>query len=120
MSTDPDPAGNQPAPRASRRLTGALVASSRVEMPLGAVLYESGTALTHVYFPTTAIASLFYTMENGASVEIAIVGNEGLSVFRFFMGGQSTTNRAVVQSGGHAYRQRAPVLMNEFNCSAPP
>ena len=71
-----------------------------VEMPLGQVLYESGTTLGHVYFPTTAIVSLLYVMENGASAEIAVVGNEGIVGISLFMGGESTTSRAVVQSAG--------------------
>ena len=90
-----------------------------VDMPLGAVLYESGAALAHVYFPTTAIVSLLYTMESGASAEIAIVGNEGVVGVSLFMGGHSTTSRAVVQSGGHGYRLKAGILMSEFNRSSP-
>jgi CRP-like cAMP-binding protein len=91
-----------------------------VELRLGQVLYESGGAPSHVYFPTTAIVSLLYVMESGASAEIAVVGNEGLVGISLFMGGESTTSRAVVQSAGHAYRlasqaikeevKRAPVL----------
>ena len=120
MSTDPNPSWNH--------LLGALPDAERdrwsphlesVEMPLGTVLYESGAPLAHVYFPTTAIVSLLYTMEDGSSAEIAIVGNEGLVGVSIFMGGQSTTSRAVVQSGGHGYRLRAGVLMDEFNRSAP-
>ena len=71
-----------------------------VEMPLGQVLYESGSTLSHVYFPTTAIVSLLYVMENGASAEIAVVGNEGIVGISLFMGGESTPSRAVVQSAG--------------------
>jgi hypothetical protein len=70
------------------------------EMPLGHVLYESGATLTHVYFPTTSIVSLLYIMENGASAEIAVVGNEGVVGISLFMGGESTPSRAVVQSAG--------------------
>src|ERR1700678_1418307 len=70
----------------------------RVEMPLGQVLYESGGTLSHVYFPTTSIVSLLYVMENGASAEIAVVGNEGIVGISLFMGGESTPSRAVVQS----------------------
>src|ERR1700722_20123583 len=69
-----------------------------VEMSLGQVLYESGATLTHIYFPTTAIVSLLYVMENGSSAEIAVVGNEGLVGVSLFMGGESTPSRAVVQS----------------------
>src|SRR5580704_13639478 len=71
-----------------------------VDMPLGEVLYESGVALNHVYFPITAIVSMLYVMENGASAEIAVVGNEGIVGVSLFMGGESTPSRAVVQSAG--------------------
>jgi CRP-like cAMP-binding protein len=91
----------------------------QVEMPLGQVLYESGATLTHVYFPTTAIISLLYVMENGASAEIAVVGNEGLVGISLFMGGASTPSGAVVQSAGHGFRLKAQLLMDEFNCSGP-
>ncbi len=86
-----------------------------VEMPLGQVLYESGAALSHVYFPTTSIVSLLYVMENGASAEIAVVGHEGIVGVSLFMGGESTTSRAVVQSAGWGYRLRAQVIKSEFN-----
>ena len=86
-----------------------------VEMPLGQVLYESGGTLSHVYFPTTAIVSLLYVMENGASAEIAVVGNEGIVGISLFMGGESTTSRAVVQSAGQGVRLRAHVIKDEFN-----
>ena len=75
-----------------------------VSLPLGKPLYESGDQLNHVYFPTTAIVSLLYVMENGASAEIAVVGNEGIVGIALFMGGETMPNRAVVQSAGHAYR----------------
>ena len=74
-----------------------------VELPLGQVIYEAGVTLTHVYFPTTAIVSLLYVMESGASAEIAVVGNEGLVGISLFMGGESTPSRAVVQSAGQGY-----------------
>src|SRR5580658_9784772 len=90
-----------------------------VEMPLGKVLYESGSKLTHVYFPTTAIVSLLYVLENGASAEIAVVGNEGIVGISLFMGGESTPSRAVVQSGGAGFRLRANILMQEFNRAGP-
>ncbi|MFZ0791474.1 MAG: Crp/Fnr family transcriptional regulator [Chromatiaceae bacterium] len=73
-------------------------------MPLGKVLYESGALERHVYFPTDSIISLLYVMENGASAEISVVGNEGLVGIALFMGGESTTSRAIVQSAGFAYR----------------
>ena len=87
----------------------------RVEMPLGQVIYESGTTLSHVYFPTTSIVSLLYVMENGASAEIAVVGNEGIVGISLFMGGESTPSRAVVQSAGAAYRLTATPIKEEFN-----
>jgi CRP-like cAMP-binding protein len=86
-----------------------------VEMPLGQVLYESGDTLSHVYFPTTAIVSLLYVMENGASAEIAVVGNEGIVGISLFMGGDSTPSRAVVQSAGQGFRLRAQVMKDAFN-----
>jgi CRP-like cAMP-binding protein len=73
-------------------------------MPLGKVLFESGALERHVYFPTDSIISLLYVMENGASAEISVVGNEGLVGIALFMGGESTTSRAIVQSAGFAYR----------------
>ena len=90
-----------------------------VEMPLGLVLYESGATLSHVYFPTTAIVSLLYVMENGASAEIAVVGNDGIVGISLFMGGESTPSRAVVQSAGSGYRLRAQLLKDEFNRAGP-
>ncbi|MGZ8250782.1 MAG: Crp/Fnr family transcriptional regulator [Methylophilaceae bacterium] len=90
-----------------------------VEMPLGEVLYESGGRLQHLYFPTTSIVSLLYVMENGASAEIAVVGNEGILGISLFMGGHTTPSRAVVQSAGHGYRIKAPLLLAEFNRAGP-
>ena len=87
----------------------------RVDMPLGSVLYESGATLPHVYFPTTAIVSLLYVMENGASAEIAVVGNEGVVGISLFMGGESTPSRAVVQSAGSGCRLDADAMKAEFN-----
>ena len=84
-----------------------------VPMSLGEVLYESGSK-QRVYFPTTAIVSLLYLMENGASAEIAVVGNEGLIGVSLFMGGETTTSRAVVQSAGHAYQLTGKRLKMEF------
>lgn len=85
-----------------------------VELPLGQSVYESGDTMNFIYFPVTAIVSLLYVMENGASAEIAVTGNEGMVGISLFMGGESTTNRAVVQSGGHGYRLGASVLKKEF------
>jgi CRP-like cAMP-binding protein len=90
-----------------------------VDLPLGKVLYESGGKLTHVYFPTTSIVSLLYVMENGASAEIAVVGNEGIVGISLFMGGESTPSRAVVQSAGEGLRLKANILMQEFNRAGP-
>jgi CRP-like cAMP-binding protein len=86
-----------------------------VSLSLGQVLYDPGGTLTHVYFPATAIVSLLYVMENGASAEIAVVGNEGLVGISLFMGGQSTSSQAVVQAAGVGFRLAAGVLMQEFN-----
>ena len=91
----------------------------RVEMPLGQVLYESGGTLSHVYFPTTAIVSLLYVMENGASAEIAVVGNEGIVGISLFMGGDSTSSRAVVQSAGLGLRLKAQIMKDDFNRAGP-
>jgi len=86
-----------------------------VDLPLGQVLYESGSVLSHVYFPTTAIISLLYVLEDGASAEIAVVGNEGIVGVSLFMGGESTPSRAVVQSAGQGYRLKAEAIKEEFN-----
>jgi CRP-like cAMP-binding protein len=86
-----------------------------VDLPLGAVLYESGESSRQVYFPTNSIVSLLYIMENGASAEISVVGNEGIVGIAVFMGGESTTSRAIVQSAGYAYRLAGQRLKDEFN-----
>ncbi len=120
MTSTPEPRNNQ--------LLAALPAAEWerwlpqlewVEMPLGQVLYESGTTLSHVYFPLTAIVSLLYVMENGASAEIAVVGNEGIVGISLFMGGESTPSRAVVQSAGHGFRLNAQTMKDEFNRAGP-
>jgi|SRR5208283_1579040 len=90
-----------------------------VPMRLGDVLYEPGIQLRYVYFPTTAIISLLYVMEDGASAEIAIVGNEGMLGISLFMGGNTTPSRAVVQSAGYAYRLQAALLKDEFGRFGP-
>ena len=90
-----------------------------VELPLGQVLYESGSSLSHVYFPTTAIVSLLYVTEDGASAEIAVVGNEGVVGISLFMGGESTSSRAVVQSAGRGFRLRAQAIREEANRAGP-
>ena len=84
-------------------------------MKLGDVVYESGDSLRYVYFPIDSIVSLLYVMESGASGEISVVGNEGLVGVAVFMGGESTSSRAVVQSAGVAYRLRGQKLKDEFN-----
>jgi CRP-like cAMP-binding protein len=86
-----------------------------VDMPLGMVLYESGDELRHIYFPTDSIVSLLYVMEDGASAEIAVVGNEGAIGVALFMGGETTPSRAIVQSAGFAYRLTRKRLQDEFD-----
>jgi CRP-like cAMP-binding protein len=90
-----------------------------VDMPLGAVLYESGLSLAHVYFPVDSIVSLLYVMEDGASAEIAVVGNEGLVGISLFMGGETTPSRGVVQSAGRGFRLGADAMKQEFNRAGP-
>jgi CRP-like cAMP-binding protein len=89
------------------------------EMPLGAVLYESGCEMTHTYFPTTSIVSLLYVMKSGASAEIAVVGHEGLVGISLFMGGGSTPSRALVQSAGKGFRLSASLMKEEFERGGP-
>ncbi|MBK6007384.1 Crp/Fnr family transcriptional regulator [Ramlibacter ginsenosidimutans] len=121
------PSGKAPEPR-DNFLLAALADAQRdrwvpglelVDLPLAKVLIAPGGNTTHVYFPTTAIVSLLYVMENGASAEIAVVGNEGLVGISLFMGGQSTSSSAVVQAAGQAWRLRADLLMEEFNRGGP-
>ncbi len=90
-----------------------------VKLPLGHVLYESGRTLSHVYFPTTAIVSLLYVLEDGASAEIAVVGNEGVVGISLFMGGESTPSRAVVQSAGEGWRLRSIDVKDAFARAGP-
>jgi CRP-like cAMP-binding protein len=90
-----------------------------VTMVAGEVLYESGGQLKHVYFPTTAIVSLLYVLENGSTAEIAMIGNEGILGISLFMGGETTPSRAVVQRGGEALRLRADLIKEEFNRAGP-
>ena len=97
-----------------RSIAGGL---ELIAMPLGEVVYESGSLQPHVYFPTTAIVSLLYVMEDGSSAEIAVVGNEGIIGVALFMGGETTPSRAVVQSAGHAYRLKGQLLKREFTQS---
>ncbi|MBW4933181.1 Crp/Fnr family transcriptional regulator [Marinobacter sp. F4206] len=86
-----------------------------VEMSLGDVIYESGQSIEYVYFPVDCIISLLYVMVNGSSAEISVVGNEGMAGVAVIMGGESTPNRFIVQSHGHAYRLPAADLKKEFN-----
>jgi len=86
-----------------------------VPLLLGQMLYEPGTQLQHAYFPTTAIVSLHYVMESGASAESAGVGNEGVVGISLFMGGNTTPSSAVVQTAGHAYRLERRLLKQEFD-----
>jgi CRP-like cAMP-binding protein len=88
-------------------------------LTLGQVLYESGGHLKHVYFPTDSIVSLLYVMQDGASAEIAVVGNEGILGISLFMGGETTPSRAIVQSEGFGYRMPAQVLKQEFSRAGP-
>jgi CRP-like cAMP-binding protein len=90
-----------------------------IEMPLGAVLYESGGQLGHVYFPTNSIVSVQFVLVGGASAEIAVVGNEGILGISLFMGGNTTPSRAVIRAAGHAYRLPAHVLQQEFSRAGP-
>jgi CRP-like cAMP-binding protein len=98
-------------PEDFERLVGQL---ERVALPLGKMLYEPGGQLQHAYFPTTAIVSLHYVMESGASAETAGVGNEGVVGISLFMGGDTTSSSAVVQTAGHAYRLERRTLKQEF------
>jgi CRP-like cAMP-binding protein len=115
--------GELPNPR-QNRLLGALPATDYerlrphlklISLPLGNVLYESGSRLRHVYFPTTCIVSLLYMLADGASAEIAVVGNEGITGVALFMGGETTPSRSVVQSAGYAFQLPGAALKEEFN-----
>ena len=98
---------------------GLLPDLELVSLPLGMAVYESGGKLDHVYFPTDCIVSLLYVLEDGASAEIAVVGREGLVGVALFMGGESTSSRAVVQSAGNAYRLPSKILKREFEHNGP-
>jgi len=116
MTTSPDPGRNQllaalPAAELQRWLPDL----EYVEMPLGRVLYEGGSTLSHVYFPTTAIISLQYVMRVGESAEIAVVGNEGAVGVSLFMGGDSASSRALVQSAGGVYRLTPQLMWEQFD-----
>ena len=100
---------------AGERLRSLASRSEARDATAGDVLYESGSQLRHVYFPTDSIVSLLYLMADGASAEIAVVGNEGIIGVSLFMGGETTPSRAVVQSAGHAYELTGNSLKEEFN-----
>jgi CRP-like cAMP-binding protein len=119
----PPYAMNAPDPR-SNHILDALPADERgrlfphlhlIELSLGMSLYESGDAQRHIYFPTDSIVSLLYVLADGASAEIAVVGNEGVIGVSLFMGGETTPSRAIVQSAGFAYRLTGARLKEEFN-----
>ena len=122
------PAHRVPSDPRANRLLAALADADYVRigphlelapLALGKVLYEPGVRMRHVYFPTTSIVSLLYVMADGASAEIAVVGNEGVVGISLFMGGETTPSRAVVQSAGECYRLKADLLKEEFNRSGP-
>ena len=122
------PAHRAPSDPRANRLLAALADADYVRigphlelapLALGKVLYEPGVRMRHVYFPTTSIVSLLYVMADGASAEIAVVGNEGVVGISLFMGGETTPSRAVVQSAGECYRLKADLLKEEFNRSGP-
>lgn len=117
------PVSNKPASPAENRLLAALPAADLerllpdmelVTLSLGQVIYEAGGQMSHVYFPTDSIISLLYLMENGTTAEIGVTGYEGVVGIALFMGGETTPNRAVVQSAGKAYKIKARVLQGEF------
>ena len=118
MTDYPDPRTNHllaALPDADWQRWSALL--EPVELPLGHAIYESGTTLGHLYFPTTSIVSLLYVTGDGSSAEIAVVGHEGTVGISLFMGGESTTSRAVVQSAGHGVRIPAQMMKDEFSRS---
>jgi CRP-like cAMP-binding protein len=120
MSSAPDPRQNHLLAALPEEECGRLFPHLElVPMPLGDVLYEPGIRMRHVYFPTTSIVSLLCVMEDGASAEIAVVGNEGIVGVSLFMGGETTPSRAVVQSAGHAYRLQGQMLNEEFYRAGP-
>ena len=116
MSVHPEPRQNHLlaalSPEVQARLFPFL---ELVRMPLRALLYDSGRAMRHVYFPTDSIVSLQYVMENGASTAILVVGNEGLLGITLFMSGEGTPSRSIVQSAGYAYRLPRARVKEEFN-----
>lgn len=116
MSQKPvEPTGNRLLARLPQEEYERLLPHlEHVSFGLGEVVYESGGQMGHIYFPTTAIISLLYMMENGSSAEMGVAGNEGLVGIALFMGGNTVPNRAVVQSAGEAFRMKAQMLQEEF------
>jgi CRP-like cAMP-binding protein len=120
MPTPPDPRQNHLLAALPRDEYARLFPHLEwVPMPLGQVLYEPGIQMRHVYFPTTSIVSRLCVMEDGASAEIAVVGNEGIVGVSLFMGGETTPSRAVVQSAGHAYQLKGQLLKDQFYRAGP-
>ena len=116
MRIKPDPRQNHLLAALSEEVRQRVFAHLELTpLPLGNVVFESGDTVRHAYFPIDAIVSLLYVLESGASAEISVVGNEGVVGVAMFMGGESTPSRAIVQSGGHAYRIAGPRLKEEFN-----
>jgi CRP-like cAMP-binding protein len=115
MSTQHTPQRNQLLAALTQEECERIYPNLRlVPLSLGKVLYEPGDVLRHVYFPIDSIISLLYVMEDGASAEISVVGNEGMIGIALFMGGETTPSRAIVQSAGHAYRLPGALLKEEF------
>lgn len=116
MPSSTDPQQNQLlAALPAREYARILPHLERVSLSLGETLYDSGVPVHHVYFPTDAVISLFYVLEDGASAGFAVVGRDGMTGVSLFMGGESTPSQAVVQSTGHAYRLSGRILKEEFN-----
>jgi CRP-like cAMP-binding protein len=110
-----EPEGNRLLARLPPEELGRLIPHlERVSFTLGEVIYESGGQQSHIFFPTNAIISLLYLMENGSSAEMGVAGNDGLVGVALFMGGDTVPNRAVVQSAGRALRMKTKVLQDEF------
>ncbi len=116
MEIKPDPMQNHLLAALSHEVQQRMLPHLELlSVPLGKVIYESGDTVRHVYFPTNSIVSLLYVLESGASAEISVVGNEGVVGIAMFMGGESTPSRAIVQSGGYAYKMSGQRLKEEFN-----
>ena len=115
LSKPPEPAGNLILNALPRKDYERLLPNLElVPFSLGEVIYESGGHMKYVYFPTTSHVSLLYTMIDGATAEMGLVGNEGMVGIALFMGGETTPNHAVVQGGGNALRMKAETMQDEF------